>query len=1200
MTCLQKRVIRVFLIVLIVLLNSFQPCCPVSLAQREDAATGRRGESASAGRERLEHGPQGQPREVIEVSWTPSLDLSSLAELLVPRSDFKPPTNPLRRVRAPKPERTSHSLALNSSTWTTGEVQVEGRPSAPDPEDGYQADFTGFSEIQGNVLGLLSDSNPHFSEWKAMRPQVECADNVLIFTASGQGYAHLLVDRGSASPISIFQLPSYCGYSVKTSWTELEMMVPYDGCYITQENGSYVLPMVWLGSPVKLSCPMTVSTAIPMYSLSAPLVFCSAYGMAVQIQGQERGVPVLRVIVDGAKDRFVSDTCASQVDSDAQEVTFLIAHSAPCIVTHDGLQLRLVLDDVQYVLSCPVIPQFPYAPSLPQYPPLPSYFPDPVTPVHSTTLLPSKQAPVDEQTKQNPHFQHYPSSGFLLLPKPFPFALQTPRSPHPTVDNFPESVQKHFQNPSASEKASSSFGSHLPHFPHHFHSKDPSEHQNFELPNHMSQYPYTVLYPYVPFYYQEPTRSAEGNPEPPAGPYYPQYYHQEPRYPMSTATPVTQAPALLPRLSFPPKQPLNPQHQTSPFYPMSYYHQQALSYSASHPAAAQPVGSPDGPRYYSSQPNVLTPFHLQLPPYLPPIKQEPQKPVASHHNFNQGNYPKLHPPPPHHPKIPSRTAAPDWVAPQMAHIQCLKENMSALLPFADPKSVQVRDPLKSWQSLSSVSPFCGYVLERTAHHGLILRSPLPACHSQLETPTTISLPINYWDFYTGQNRTVNLQCPYQSTPGTPATATPRSFPSPLSTTKDKPGPSVVTRAEVFCSVQQMKVVLPPGPVSEIVLKDTDGNQTSLHEAPKECGYYASEGEDGKIHLFLQLHSHCHMSVQEKMYIINILYTTQSGRKEVKVSCPLVIPRSEHECNLHSEYRLPCGSSSISQTQCLSMGCCFDKHPPACYYPMDECTIDRHMVFSVPASLTDPPLSTALLVAANNSTCKPQRVTPEYALFNIPMDGCGTRRVEVGKTVVYMVEITNIIQTVSLNYGTITRDSPVRLLVECRYMPGTLLSVSYVVKTPTFGPDIHTQGVFGVQLRIAKDAQYSSYYPQYHQPLHMLLGKPLHLEVRLLNSPDPSLVLLVHFCVAYPRSGKAVWVLLYNGCPNPLDPAPPKTVLSDPTTPPPQSQTRRFTIRTFQFLPDGDFQDTDEEIYFMCSTEICSPRDGPCIEGCFGH
>lgn len=48
-------------------------------------------------------------------------------------------------------------------------------------------------------------------------------------------------------------------------------------------------------------------------------------------------------------------------------------------------------------------------------------------------------------------------------------------------------------------------------------------------------------------------------------------------------------------------------------------------------------------------------------------------------------------------------------------------------------------------------------------------------------------------------------------------------------------------------------------------------------------------------------------------------------------------------------------------------------------------------------------------------------------------------------------------------------------------------------------------------------------------MDMLLGKPLYLEVRLLNNPDPDLVLLVHFCVAYPRSGKSMWLILYNGC-----------------------------------------------------------------------
>uniref|UniRef100_A0A8C6MCB5 P-type domain-containing protein n=1 Tax=Nothobranchius furzeri TaxID=105023 RepID=A0A8C6MCB5_NOTFU len=49
---------------------------------------------------------------------------------------------------------------------------------------------------------------------------------------------------------------------------------------------------------------------------------------------------------------------------------------------------------------------------------------------------------------------------------------------------------------------------------------------------------------------------------------------------------------------------------------------------------------------------------------------------------------------------------------------------------------------------------------------------------------------------------------------------------------------------------------------------------------------------------------------------------------------LMLHSSCKACNLPSEYRLPCGSSSISQTRCLSMGCCFNKHPPACYYPMD--------------------------------------------------------------------------------------------------------------------------------------------------------------------------------------------------------------------------------------------------------------------------
>lgn len=45
-------------------------------------------------------------------------------------------------------------------------------------------------------MGPSLFSSPHLSEWLAMRPLVLCEDDVMTFTASGEGFTHLLVDRG--------------------------------------------------------------------------------------------------------------------------------------------------------------------------------------------------------------------------------------------------------------------------------------------------------------------------------------------------------------------------------------------------------------------------------------------------------------------------------------------------------------------------------------------------------------------------------------------------------------------------------------------------------------------------------------------------------------------------------------------------------------------------------------------------------------------------------------------------------------------------------------------------------------------------------------------------------------------------------------------------------------------------------------------
>ncbi|MBN3323886.1 ZP4 protein, partial [Atractosteus spatula] len=291
------------------------------------------------------------------------------------------------------------------------------------------------------------------------------------------------------------------------------------------------------------------------------------------------------------------------------------------------------------------------------------------------------------------------------------------------------------------------------------------------------------------------------------------------------------------------------------------------------------------------------------------------------------------------------------------------------------------------------------------------------------------------------------------------------------------------------------------------------------------------------------------------YTVKVVYHPDDGpRGEIVVSCPYrpykprEVGNGPHSCadgsnlvfpgcKLPRSHRVPCGPERISPAHCLAKGCCVDPETSSCYYPLEECTADKHFVFAVPRTISVPPVDPASLVIAGNTSCTPVICTPEFAIFKFPVTGCGTHAFVVGQTTIYLAEVETLARRNTQSYGVITRDSPFRLLVECRYAEGNLASTGYLVKSPYLPSAVLSQGVFGVQLRIATalpipspiplDESYSRFYPQYHRPLQLLLGNPVYLEVRLLNSPDPNLVLLVHYCVAYPRSGQAVWVLLYD-------------------------------------------------------------------------
>uniref|UniRef100_A0A672F643 ZP domain-containing protein n=1 Tax=Salarias fasciatus TaxID=181472 RepID=A0A672F643_SALFA len=753
-----------------------------------------------------------------------------------------------------------------------------------------------------------------------MKPFIECNEDDMTFTASGGGFTELLVDREGASPISVFQLPSYCGYSLKSSWNDLEMMVPYDACYIIQENGSYTLPLLWWGSPLKLSCPMPLSTLTPPLPLSLPVVFCSPFGMAVQIFGQESDLPGLRVLVNEAWGPFVSEQCAYRVNIQAPVLTFFIPYSAPCFTQGDDLQLHLLLVEQEVVLSCPISPLFTNTPTTPWFPslfpvlPQVPNIPDPVNLAPSFTPPPPSppQPPTEEQIAHHPRFPHFELK-YPEQPAAFSPRSQRPPPHQPVADGAPDPQEPQLLYPAEPAEFPYSLEEHKL-YPSYFESpalvqatsapdlgpKQDNLPQFPELPVDQSHLPFGL--PYKPFFYptgtpapgsetQKPTNTDPSLTElsklPPSL-FYPTYYVQPPFYPTPTA-PHAPLPPIFPSPPPPaPKAEVDRLFGSSFYATASYYPYWSGSYHE--PLKSPPVTSPDAdePSYPFGQIPLPKSPHAQAPTSPPHAKEDPKKPPASqvtcppytqticvHFSYLGHTYSGY---PPHYLQYPNiyqsapivmptvssinqftaRFTTPAWPTPYFHNIQCVAGRMAAFLPFAHPDSIQVRDHRKMWVPLSTVSPLCGYMLQLAEGFGVILHSPLPACHSEVQTPTTISLPIRLWDSSALQYRTVDLKCLYQSTPG-PGPVTPPDFIKPhQSPTISRP---VVPKTQIQCSPHEMVVELPSGSVSQIVVKDIKGNQMKLQEAPKHCGYFASQTSDGKVRLSLQLHSRCHMSVQ---------------------------------------------------------------------------------------------------------------------------------------------------------------------------------------------------------------------------------------------------------------------------------------------------------------------------------------------------
>ncbi|KAG7262382.1 hypothetical protein CRUP_018306 [Coryphaenoides rupestris] len=234
---------------------------------------------------------------------------------------------------------------------------------------------------------------------------------------------------------------------------------------------------------------------------------------------------------------------------------------------------------------------------------------------------------------------------------------------------------------------------------------------------------------------------------------------------------------------------------------------------------------------------------------------------------------------------------------------------------------------------------------------------------------------------------------------------------------------------------------------------------------------------------------------------------------------------------------------------------------------------------------EPRINPRTLGVRGHRDCLPVVATDDVAIFKIHTTNCGSRMTLQGDMLTYEVVVESLQ----------TDQSPFSLQVQCMYEgPGfqsaTTVHSARIITTPA---PLVAMGTVRVQMRIATDSSFSSFIDGDQLPVAFPLRSPVYVEVSIRQpAPEPGLSLQVRDCFAYPASRTSVWTLLYDGCPNLLDPLRSSTPVDSQGVTGAPSQVRRFNVKTFAFLDPQTGQPSSEEvwdlgIYFYCWVEICT-------------
>ncbi|XP_077122475.1 zona pellucida sperm-binding protein 4-like [Ranitomeya variabilis] len=411
-----------------------------------------------------------------------------------------------------------------------------------------------------------------------------------------------------------------------------------------------------------------------------------------------------------------------------------------------------------------------------------------------------------------------------------------------------------------------------------------------------------------------------------------------------------------------------------------------------------------------------------------------------------------------------------------------------------------------------------------------------------------------------------------------------------------------------CGADAMEFSLPSllgDAVFALAVIDKNGKSHYFHN-DSACGTWLGQKSDGSMALGSTFRG-CYVREENDNYVMTITLEEvfQDGKSQYRkkdLMCPILLAMdapSPSDCaSVQPADRLPCANDSVSRDLCEGLGCCFSQYDRLrCYYGKKltaYCNAENKMVVAISKDLTVPSLilDSVNIMDVDSASCPELRVatTASFIGFQLPLS-CGGAN-QVAESLVYERTFVATNRVLTWQRASITRDSNMRVTVRCNYGHTGVIPLQVEVLTLPPPLPVSTSGPLLLEMRIAKDQQYTSYYTEREYPIERVLRDPVHTEVRILQRTDPSLVLVLNNCWATNSpvpTDSPQWPILSNSCPfqgdNYLTELVPVVSSQSMTFP---THYKRFIVNAFTFVDANTQTALSGLVFFHCSASVCVP------------